>query len=141
MVEKANDGDRLRVRGTCRGPVNIRADIVISGRGERPTLTGRHLTHVVHVHERAAVTIRNLTIKDGRGEGIYSEGKLIVTDSTIRGNRMPLDEGSAAGVTGERRTVLRRVVFVENAEGQGGTIFNFGRMWLIDSVIRDGRAR
>ena len=41
MVEKAKDGDRLRVRGTCPGQMVIDVDTVIRGVGAQPTLTGR----------------------------------------------------------------------------------------------------
>jgi nitrous oxidase accessory protein NosD len=66
MVERAKDGDRLRVRGTCRGEVIVRHDITIRGMGPSPTLTGRGETRVVRVKRGAEVTLRGLTIEHGR---------------------------------------------------------------------------
>ena len=41
MAAAADDGERLRVRGVCRGEVVVSSDIVIRGLGDQPTVTGR----------------------------------------------------------------------------------------------------
>ena len=41
MVRRSRDGDKLICRGTCDGTVVIKTDIVITGKGRHPTITGR----------------------------------------------------------------------------------------------------
>ena len=105
LVAAAVDGDRLRVQGTCPGEIVIREGIVITGVGDRPTLTGRDRTRVVSVERGATVTLRQLRIRRGEGEykagGILNEGRLTLWQrprraATRRGPRLAPPRASAA---------------------------------------------
>jgi predicted outer membrane repeat protein len=121
IVRSARDGDRIRIRGTCRGEIVIGADITIEGRGASPTLTGRDQTRVVKVRRGAAVTLRDLTIQHGTGvifgAGISNRGAL-----TLRATRVS-----------DNHTYRQW--------GMGGGIANWGTLRLIDSEVRRNRAR
>ena len=96
MAASANDGDRLRVRGVCRGEVVVTNDITIRGVGDTPTVTGQGIRRVFRVQPGATVTIKQLRIRDGRapssaglrgGGGIRNRGELTLLDSTVRDSR------------------------------------------------------
>jgi hypothetical protein len=124
MAAAADDGDRLRVRGVCRGEVVVASDITIRGVGEGPAVTGLGVRRVLRVQPGAEVTIRDLLIRDGRapdavtlrgGGGIRIRGSLTLIDSTVRDNR--------AG-----------------PGGLGGGILNLGDLTVSGSTIRRNRA-
>ena len=124
LAAAANDGDRLRVRGVCRGEVVVTNDITISGVGDSPTVTGQGIRRVFRIQPGATVTIKKLRIRDGRapssaglrgGGGIRNRGELTLLDSTVRDSR-------AGG------------------GGLGGGILNLGDLTVVDSTIRDNRA-
>ena len=66
MAAAANDGDRLRVRGVCRGEVVVSNDITIRGVGDAAAVTGQGIRRVFRVQPSATATIRHLRIRDGR---------------------------------------------------------------------------
>jgi hypothetical protein len=124
MAAAANDGDRLRVRGVCRGEVVVTDDITIRGVGDGPTVTGLGVRRVFRIQPGATATIKQLRILDGRapssaglrgGGGIRNRGELTLNESTVRDNR--------AG-----------------PGGLGGGILNLGDLTVFDSTIRDNRA-
>jgi hypothetical protein len=123
LAAAAHDGDRLRVRGMCRGEVVVSADIIIRGLGDQPTVTGRGERRALRIAAGAEVTIRDLIIRDGLapdaavrgGGGIRNAGDLTVIASVVRDNR--------AG-----------------PGGLGGGILNVGDLVVFDSVIRQNRA-
>ena len=123
MVQRAVDGDELRVRGTCPGKVVIDVDLLIEGIGDAPTVTGRNRTRVFEVQEGARVTLRDITIQRGRvtqgnGGGVLNRGTLVVVNSIIRGNESVGDARKA----------------------HGGAIWNVGRLTLTGSTLADNRA-
>jgi hypothetical protein len=125
MVEQAKDGDRLHVRGTCRGHVNVDGDVLIRGKGEAPTLEGpgRWRT-AVRVTRGASVTIRDLTIQHGRG--IRNQGRLTLKDSIVR-------RSTYIGVLNEGRMAIMGSV-VRNNSSLGG-IYNNGTLHVTASRI------
>lgn len=91
MVGAAEDGDRLRVRGSCPGEVVIDVDIVIRG-VDGARLAGRRQGRVVLVRTGARVTLRSLIVEGGGfarggGAGIKNRGDLTIVDTVVRDNR------------------------------------------------------
>jgi hypothetical protein len=149
MVEKAKDGDLMRVRGTCAGEVVIRDDVVIEGRGKHPILTGRGRTRVVFVRSGATVMLRGLTVQRGRadavggsiwGGGIYNDGNLRLKDVVVRRNWSAFSGGGIGnGYEAELRIVHSRIR--RNGAWLGGGVSNdIGEVRIVRSVIRENRA-
>jgi hypothetical protein len=131
MTEKAEDGDRLRVRGTCPGTVVIHKDLTIVG-VDNATLTGRGRTRVVRVKRGAIVTIRHVTIQRGAGGGILNEGRLTLEDVLVRRNR-------GGGIHNHRRMVITGSTIRYNSAGRvysGGGILNSGILHIAASTIK-----
>jgi hypothetical protein len=147
MVRRAADGDRLRVRGTCKGEVVIRRDITIEGVGDRPIITGEGAHRGVVIHCETKVTLDNLIIKRGRaafpgGAGIFNAGNLTVRGSKVRGNRSDELGGGISNLSPDRcsqpvLTLVDTVVWGNRSDTHGGGIFDGGGyVTLIDSSIR-----
>jgi hypothetical protein len=164
MVERAVDGDRLRIHGACPGPIVIRRDIVIRGVGAGATLTGRWDGTVVEVKRGSTSTVRGLKIWHGdagwgdwyigailnRGrltlidadvtdngyEGaISNQGYLLVIDSVVRHEGC---EGCGGGaISNSGWLIIRASTLVNNGAGEGGAIANWpsAKARLVDSVL------
>lgn len=92
-VRAASAGDRLTVRGTCKGTTTIPKDVRIRGTRNAtsgpPTLDGRAGGSVVTVASNAAVTIRSLKVTGGEdpsGGGIDNRGSLTLGDVIVGAN-------------------------------------------------------
>ena len=115
MVEKADDGDRLRVRGTCPGPVVIDADLVIQGVGDHATVAGPgpgRRGRVVRITGAADVVLRDLIVE----RGSHSEGGGIRNAGTLR--------------------LVSVIARLNSAANRGGGIFSSGPLAMVDSVVR-----
>jgi hypothetical protein len=144
MVDRAKDGDRLRMRGTCPGRLRIHADIDLQGIGERPAITGRRQTSGVVVTRRATVTLRGLAVRLGRtgdsafGGGIHNMGDLTAVDVTIRHNWAGYGGG---GIANHGTLALIDSTIADNRAGSyGGGIFNYGTLMVTDSQVSSNRA-
>ena len=155
MVRNSRDGDRLIMRGTCDGTVGIRANTVISGRGTRPTITGRGERRVVRVTRRATVVLRGLRVLRGRvrggyngsGGGILNAGRLTLREVIVRGNRS-VSVGGGIYNKGALTLIGSRIigniaswVNRRNTAARGGGIFNQedATLTLSDSTVRGNR--
>jgi predicted outer membrane repeat protein len=110
-------------------------------------ISGGNAGRVFDVSKGVIVTISNLTIKNGEpgegypnGGGIYNEGTLTLTDSTVSGNRA-LDGGGIdnAGTL----TLINSAVSgnsATNLYASGGGIYNEGTLTLINSTISGNSA-
>ncbi len=165
MVAAAQDGDTLRVRGTCRGAV-IERDLTIVGVDDDAILTGRDQDRVLRIRAGATVTLRHLRIAHGlaqtggaihnRGDltmvdtivqrnfgsgggGIATYGVLRMKDSIVRRNR----SWYAGGVyVGAGKVTLTRTRVTDNRsvdQGTGGGILNGAIVTLVDSVVARNR--
>src|SRR5262245_47451067 len=118
MVEHAGNGDRLQVRGTCRGEIVIDSDIAVRGFGDA-VLTGRDRARVVRVKKGAKVTLRDLVITRGArvvsGAGIANDGNLTLLNVIVKRNHA-------------------RAMADGFPWGFGGGIANSGRLLLEDSA-------
>jgi hypothetical protein len=86
MIEKAKDGDRLRVGGSCSGEVVVDVDLTITGAGDGATLTGGAARSVVQVGAATRVRLRNLTIAGNDRAGIHTAGRLTLVRTIVRDN-------------------------------------------------------
>ncbi|GAX40857.1 Na-Ca exchanger/integrin-beta4 [Tolypothrix sp. NIES-4075] len=106
---------------------NISDDVNITGLGaNKLTVSGNNAVRVFSINEDVKVKIDALTIAKGKaneGGGIYNDGTLTLTNSTIIGN-------SASG-TG---------LYVSDIDGLGGGIYNEGTLTVINSTISGNSA-
>jgi peptidoglycan/xylan/chitin deacetylase (PgdA/CDA1 family) len=90
----ASPGDRLLLRGTCRGSTAIAKDLLVRGTRTKdsgpPTLDAKGDGRVLTIRRGATVVLRNLTITGGsdpEGGGIRNVGTLSLRDVVVRANR------------------------------------------------------
>ena len=90
-VWSARAGDRLTVKGTCRGTTIINKDLTISGvrtaASGKPILDGARTRRVIAIRPKVTVKMRSLTVRRGvaqTGGGILNEGTLILRDTVVR---------------------------------------------------------
>ena len=135
-VRDASKGDRLVVRGTCRGVTWIGKDLSIRGTrtatSGRPVLDGADAGTVLKIGARASVTLRDLTVRRGaasRGGGIYNRGTLVLRDVVVRANVASEDGG---GIWNHAGAILRlqgsSIVRGNTAAEWGGGIVNLGTL-------------
>lgn len=126
-INAAPAGAKLRVKGTCVGPITVSRDLKIvgkSGRGfGRATIDGDHRGSVLTIQSRTTVTIRGLLVTNGTapmGGGIYAQPSSVrLVDTVVKGN-------SATGL--------------DSASGGGGVAIDGGILTLVDSTIRHNTA-
>ena len=93
----------------------IESEITIEGNGF--SISGENRRRILKLSRRSTVTLRNLTLKNGRSEtggAIFNSGLLRIENSTFQDNE-----------------AYRR---------DGGAISNFGQLTITDSVFADNRA-
>jgi hypothetical protein len=140
-VRAASKGDRLVVRGTCRGVTWIGKDLSIRGvqtaTSGRPVLDGAGEGTVLKIGARATVTLRDLTVRRGaasRGGGIYNRGTLVLRDVVVRANTATELGG---GIWNHAGAILKlrgtSVVRGNTSASGGGGIADLGTLWLVGS--------
>jgi len=154
MVARAQDGDRLRVQGSCTSNgVVIDKDLVIRGVGAGATLRARFETfdrarRVLRIAPGARVVLRSLVIQGGwgedcdesgcgqtRGGGIINEGRLELRRVVVQRNGGLLVSGLAiwnGGTLVLRRSVVR---YNQEQDGSDAAIVNHGRLVLRHSRV------
>jgi CSLREA domain-containing protein len=126
--------------GGLTGDLDVTADLTITGAGAGTTIIdGGGLDRVFHVDPRGdgiAVTIRGVTIQNGRGVGVSftradGAGVLLGSTQTIYGGLIP--SGSL--------TIADSVIRGNSTPGQGGGVANrVGTLTVVDTTIRDNTA-
>jgi hypothetical protein len=140
-VRAASAGDRLVVRGTCRGVTWIGKDLHIRGvrtaTAGRPVFDGAGTGTVLKIGANASVTLRDLTVRHGAapvGGGIYNRGTLVLRDVVVRASTASEDGG---GIYNYARAILRlrgsSVVRGNTAAQEGGGIGNLGTLVVAGS--------
>ena len=140
-VRDASKGDRLVVRGTCRGVTWIGKDLHIRGvqtaTSGRPVLDGANAGTVLKIGARATVSLKDLTIRRGvavRGGGIYNRGILVLRDVVVRANTATELGG---GIWNHAGATLRlrgsSVVRGNTSASGGGGIADLGTLALTGS--------
>jgi hypothetical protein len=95
-VDAAHDGDRLTVKGLCRGSTTIREDLVIIGiatpTSGTPMLSGVGRMRVLTIKTPASVRLRDLKVVRGNGKhggAILNRGRLVLGDVVVTRSYSP----------------------------------------------------
>jgi peptidoglycan/xylan/chitin deacetylase (PgdA/CDA1 family) len=133
-VRAASPGDRLVLRGTCRGTTSIGKPLSIRGtqnkRSRTPTLAGMDKGTVVTVRPGTRVSLTGVTIRGGaadRAAGIRNLGRLVLTDVVVRGNRA---REAAGGIANKGHLELRGKTSIRGntSRGHAGGVLNWGTL-------------
>lgn len=141
VLDAADRGDEITVKGVCVGTFRIRTSVSLIGRTTLETPTpvlhaGGADSYVLGI-SRGVVRLTNLKITGGGAGGIYNSGKLFLGAGVlVRGNTTT----SGGGIFTERVLVMTQDARVSGNEGTyGGGIFNFeGRVVLRGSASVSG---
>ncbi len=129
-VDAARRGDRLTVRGICRGTTVIDKDLVIVGErtesSGKPTLSGAGKTRVVTVEARARVRMAGL---------IVLRGKVLVPYRATGGHTPAarVMTGNGGGILNRGHLTLANVQVIRRSAGEygmgrGGGVHNTGTL-------------
>jgi hypothetical protein len=139
-ADAATSGDRLSVKGTCTGSVNVLKDLTITGQvtGTKPaTLDGTgSLVTAVYVNEGFTVTLNALAITNrsgGSGGAVFNNGAATLNGVAITG----------AGIFNNGTVTLNGLSSITGAtsDSSGGALFNNGTATLNGfSSIRNNTA-
>jgi predicted outer membrane repeat protein len=156
-VAAAAAEDTLKVKGTCYGTTTIAKNLTIVGQsnpGFGPaTLDGAKSGSVVIVEASATVAIRNLTIRGGSGTfectrcpsksggGIFNNGSLTLTNSTVSDNEATGFGSSGGGIYNNGEAEASLTLINSTVTGNTATFFGAGirnvsaPLTLINSTI------
>jgi hypothetical protein len=110
------------------------AGLTIGGQSVDITVSGRAVG-VFRVASGAKLTLNNLTVTNGNvgggfGGGIFNEGTLTVTNSTLSGNT-----GYGGGVYNSGTATVTNSTLSGNAAAEGGGIWNTGTATLKNTIV------
>ncbi|MDH3622446.1 MAG: hypothetical protein OES69_02445 [Myxococcales bacterium] len=114
-------------------------DVTLDGEGNL-MVDGDEDHRVFSVPEGVAVELRGLLVTGGnpggRGAGIFNEGDLTLTNSTVSGNSALL----GGGIFNEGDLTLTNSTVSRNTAESGGGIDNFGELTLTNSTVSHNTA-
>ena len=159
-VDAASKGDRLTVRGTCRGGTVIDKDLVVEGvqggQPGKPTLSGVGTVRVVEIGKRTHVTMRHLIVTRGKvlhhnkygsgtgyGGGIMNRGSLTLIDvNVLRSTAGEYGLGRGGGIYNAGTLILMGDTRISrNYSPGGGGVYSEGVMRMFrDSAITSNGA-
>ena len=150
-VEAARRGDKLTVRGTCRGSTIVDRKLAIVGVPSqefgRPILSGTGKGRVLRVEPGIIVRVQDLVVlrgklltsrgKPGYGGGIANRGKLTLVDVEVRRNTAGQDgRGGGGGVYNTGTLTLRGSTRISgNFAPDGGGVYNTGTLLMKGASI------
>ena len=118
------------------------AGLTIDGGSANITVSGNNAVRVLDVRSGAKLILNNLTVANGRGAsggGIYNNGTLTVTNSTLSGNSAPDVGNSGGGIQNNNGTVTvsNSTLSGNSANYRGGGIQNFngGTLTVTNSTL------
>jgi len=128
--------------------IEILTDTTLDGSGQNIILSGNNANGVLYVNAPVSVTLKNLTIANGRsfnGGGIANtEGDVTLDHVTVRNNRATHDSGSnGGGISGYygSLTIIDSTISNNQATHFGGGIFNhYGTLTITNSTISENSA-
>jgi hypothetical protein len=118
--------------------------ITIAGPGANLlNVSGNKTVEVFEVDEETTAVLSGLTISGGvasrEGAGIFNEGILTISNSTIEDNTIAADDGEGAGVFNESVLTMSGCTITNNTlsgeDGQGGGVYNDGVITISNSTI------
>lgn len=112
--------------------------ITVSGPGASCTTCFR----VFYVNTGVTATLNRLTIADGKangdyGGGVYNQGTLTVTNSTLSGNTAGYGSG---GIHNDGTLTVTNSSFSDNSGNYGGGIGNYGTLTVTASAFSENSA-
>ena len=126
---------------SASGDLDITGTLTINGAGAASTIIdGGGIDRVLEVRPGATVLIQTVTVRNGNarptgesGGGLYNQGTLTVTNSTVTGN----SSNSGGGIASENGTVsIVRSTISNNSSSYYGGIWNSGAfLTLTDSTV------
>jgi hypothetical protein len=124
------------------------AGLTIDGGSANITVSGDNKYRVLDVRSGAKLTLNNLTVANGRinfGGGIFNNGTLTVTNSTLSGNNANEDFGSGGGggiwnAASGTATVSNSTLSGNSAQIAGGGIFNQGGTLTVSNSTLSGNS-
>ena len=131
---------------TLASTLDINTNVNISGPGaSRLVVSGNNAVEDFNVASGVTATISGITIEDGntfQGGGIYNDGTLNVTDSTISGNSAGTMGGGIynQGTLTVNGSTLSGNKIVNGDGSSGGGIYNQGTLTLTDSTLASNTA-
>ena len=107
------------------------------------TVNGNRTVEVFEVDFESTAVLSGLTISGGvssrEGAGIFNEGILTISNSTIQDNTIANDDGEGAGVFNESVLTMSGCTVTGNTisgvDGEGGGLANFDEMSISNSTI------
>ena len=135
-INAASPGGTLQVKGSCIGPFTIGKNLTLNGGRGGAVLNGNAAGSTVTVSSGAQVRLFRLTVTNGsasRGGGIYNQGTLTVSGSTVSNNTAP-DQGG--GIYNQGTLTLSGSTLSNNTGGSGGGTTNVGMLTVNGSVVR-----
>src|SRR5205085_8946228 len=97
-------------------------------------LDARQRAPAVVITSNSFSTLRNLTIRNGRG-GIRNEGITYLVECTIEQNRTSGKGGGIWNTPGAELDLESCTVSSNNASFEGGAIYNDGTLRMINSTV------
>jgi CSLREA domain-containing protein len=117
--------------------------LTIDGTGQSITISGNNSVQVMVVNGGANLTLRNLTVAQGRASGFpgggvynYNNGTLTVTNSTFSGNSAYY----GGGIYNYGTVSVTNSTFSSNNSLYGGGIFNEGTLTVTNSTFSGNSA-
>jgi hypothetical protein len=132
------------VRGTITltsGMLSLTQDVSIVGLGASLlTISGNKMFRVFQIASAATVTLSGLTIANGNstgsvGGGIYNDGTLTVTSSTISGNFASPRGGGIYNSPSGTLTLDHSLISGNSTANAGGGVFNEGTLTVSASTL------
>jgi hypothetical protein len=123
------------------GMLSLTQDVSIVGPGaDLLTISGNKMLRVFQIASAATVTLSGLTIGNGNstgsvGGGIYNDGTLTVTSSTISGNFASPRGGGIYNSPSATLTLNDSLISGNSTTNAGGGIFNEGTLTVIASTF------
>ena len=148
-INVADPGDTIKIGpGTYSDiPIDINKNITLSGTSQNSTIIDaqQQVNKCIIIHAGVNVSINDITIGNSNicanpylysysGAGIFNEGELTITRSTIKDNKAK----SGAGIENRGILMLNQVIIKNNTsmDGFGGGIDNdYGIAIIKDSII------
>ena len=149
-VMDAANGDTINfsVTGTITltsGQITIDKSLNIIGPGAASlTIDGNNSSRIFEMNNYLrTVNIHGITFRNGNstthGGAIYSSGAMTITNSVFSGNSA-VERGGAIYLIASYRSNIRDTTFSGNSADQGGAIYTFGPMSVIDSTFSGNSA-
>jgi len=126
---------------TDNGAITLSQNVTIAGPGANNlTISGTGACQVFHVNSGVTATISGLTIANGynsagSGGGIYNNGTMTVSNSSLVNNESSLGGGGIFNDTGGTMTVSNSSLSGNESVGLGGGIGNLGMLTVTDSTL------